>query len=960
MGNNFNGQLGDGTYNNTNLPEMIVSSNVTAIAAGAYHSLFIKSDGSLWVMGKNDNGQLGDGTTNNVNRPEQIVSTTYPIFITQAANRTVVAGSNTTFSVTASGYSPLTYQWLLNGANIAGATGSSLTVSNAGYLSQGNYSVIVTNSYGSVTSSPAILSVIPLDFTFNGTGKATADMGTNEYSRAMVIQPDGKIVLAGYASGANNDVALARFNANGTLDTTFNGTGKIKADYGGDEVIYGAAIQTDGKIIISGYYNNDFMVLRYATNAFSDTSFGGTGKITTDFSGGSDVGRQVAVQSDGKIVVVGSANNGANYDFALARYTTNGVLDTAFNGTGKVTTPIGSGDDQAYSLKVQSDGKIVVAGRSHNGSNYDFALARYTTNGVLDTTFNGTGKVTTGVGNTDDIAQSVALQSDGKIVVAGGVYNGSNWDIGLVRYTTNGILDTTFNTAGKVVTTIGNSDDFGYSVAVQTDGKIVVAGDSYNGNNFDFAVARYNSDGSLDTSFGGAGTLSIPIGSSDDHSYSVALQSDGKIVVSGDYFNGTNEDFALLRLSFPPTIGTQPTNQTAVAGYNATFGVTASGPAPLAYQWLLNGTNIFSGTNSSLTISNATFANAGNYTVIVTNSSGSVTSSVATLTVTCPNIAFTSSTVPAGDYGVAYSQNLTATGTVVIFTHHDVTAGALPPGISYVNTPSYVILTGTPTLPGVFNFTITATDINGCQGSQAYSLTIYCPTITVNPTTLPAAVLNQVYSQNITASSGAGTNSFSVTAGTLPAGLTLASTGVLSGTPTSGGNFSFTVTAADTNGCTGNRAYSLSVIIPPSILTPPGNFTVSPNGSATFTVSAGGTPPFTYQWQLNGTNISGATGSSYIVPNAAGTNAGSYTVVVCNAANCVTSSAGSLTIMGLDIYPGLLIYGPVGAAYRIDYSEDLGSSWLLLTNLTLPWNPYLFPDPTPAHQVKRFYRAVKQ
>jgi hypothetical protein len=182
----------------------------------------------------------------------------------------------------------------------------------------------------------------------------------------------------------------------------------------------------------------------------------------------------------------------------------------------------------------------------------------------------------------------------------------------------------------------------------------------------------------------------------------------------------------------------------------------------------------------------------------------------------------------------------------------------------------------------------------------------------------------------------------------------------LSGTPTSGGNFGFTITATDTNGCTGGRVYSFTVIVPANVVTPPDSYSVSQGANVTFMVGAGGTPPFSYQWQLNGTNISGATSSAFNIPSAATSDAGAYTVVVCNAGGCVTSSSGTLTVVNLDIHPVLHIYGPVGTTYRIDYSEDLVTNWVVLTNLILTENPYLFTDPTPARQAKRFYRAVRQ
>src|ERR1035437_4224281 len=152
--------------------------------------------------------------------------------------------------------------------------------------------------------------------------------------------------------------------------------------------------------------------------------------------------------------------------------------------------------------------------------------------GALDLTFNSTGKVTTSFGSGYDFGKSVAIQSDGKIVVAGVSFNGSNNDISVVRYNSDGTLDNGFGSVGKVTTSIGSFNDAGYSVAIQSDGKIVVAGVSSNGNNNDIAVVRYNSDGTLDSGFGTGGKVTTVIGGSDDAGYSVAIQSDGKIVVA--------------------------------------------------------------------------------------------------------------------------------------------------------------------------------------------------------------------------------------------------------------------------------------------------------------------------------------------------------------------------------------------------------------------------------------------
>ena len=218
-------------------------------------------------------------------------------------------------------------------------------------------------------------------------------------------------------------------------------------------------------------------------------------------------------------------------------------LDILFGTGGVVMTDIGTGStDSATSVAIQTSGKIVVAGSSDN----NFALVRYTAEGVFDTIFGTGGKVITDIGTGSvDVANSVAIQANGMIVVAGS----SNNDFALARYDANGNLDNTFGTSGKVTTDVGSSTDNAYSVAIQTDGKIVAAGKTFNsGLNFDFALTRYTSAGILDTSFGAGGKLTTAIGAgTDEEAHAIAIQRDGKIVAAGFSPNNLDDDFALVR-----------------------------------------------------------------------------------------------------------------------------------------------------------------------------------------------------------------------------------------------------------------------------------------------------------------------------------------------------------------------------------------------------------------------------
>ena len=271
-----------------------------------------------------------------------------------------------------------------------------------------------------------------------------------------------------------------------------------------------------------------------------DATFGGTGKVTTAIGGtGSDIIRSMAMQGDGRIVAAGYSYNGGNVDFALARYNADGSLDTTLGGTGKVTTSFGSGGAVGRSVAVQGDGKLVVAGNSYNAGNVDFALARYNADGSLDTSFGAAGKVITDFAGSNDHAQSMALQSDGKIVVAGFCASGTIYRIAVARYDHDGSLDATFGSSGKLTTMIGSSS-LGASVVIQSDGKILVAGSSTLG----LTLVRYLGDGALDSELGGTGIVTTAgIGGGEG----VAVQSDGKILVAGTAADGNDGAFALVR-----------------------------------------------------------------------------------------------------------------------------------------------------------------------------------------------------------------------------------------------------------------------------------------------------------------------------------------------------------------------------------------------------------------------------
>jgi uncharacterized delta-60 repeat protein len=405
----------------------------------------------------------------------------------------------------------------------------------------------------------------------NAAGGNSDDVGNSIY-----VDSKGKIYVTGYSenSSSNYDMVIWRYNSNGKLDTSFNGTGIVVHHNaaGGNSADIGRSIYVDskGKIYITGFSGNgsdaDMVIWRYNSNGTLDTSFGNGGIVVHNNAAGGtlrrgDEGRSIYVDSTGKIYVTGyswsSRGIRDSRDMVIWRYNSNGTLDTSFNGTGIVVHHNAAGgykDDEGNSIYVDTTGKIYVTGYSSNGSNYDMVIWRYNSNGTLDTSFNGTGIVVHN-GVADDEGRSIYVDSTGKIYVTGYSWTSSgNYDMVIWRYNSNGTLDTSFNGTGIVVhhnAAGGNSHDEGNSIYIDTTGKIYVTGFSKNSSgNEDMVIWRYNSDGSLDTSFGNGGIVvhnNAAGGAVHDEGNSIYVDSTGKIYVTGFSWNGRNLDMVIWK-----------------------------------------------------------------------------------------------------------------------------------------------------------------------------------------------------------------------------------------------------------------------------------------------------------------------------------------------------------------------------------------------------------------------------
>ena len=318
-----------------------------------------------------------------------------------------------------------------------------------------------------------------LDNTFSGDGLAFVDFSTGEdAANAVALQADEKIVVVGRAGGMGGRFGIVRYNTNGTLDTTFSGDGKAATDFtSGLDFAWDVAIQPDQKIVVAGRTGGSdgrFAVARYNANGTPDTTFSTDGKATANLTPGEDNAIALALSTDGKIVLAGFAS-GSGGQIGLARFTANGSLDTGFSGDGRLLKNVTTALDVAWGVAVQpADNKIVVGGRT-GGANSKFIALRYNVNGTPDNTFSGNGDVAIDITSFVDHAYDLVLQSDGKILL-GGTADVEFYAV--TRLTDAGVVDQSFAHDGTMIVNFTPGYDVATGLAVQADGDVVVVGSS--------------------------------------------------------------------------------------------------------------------------------------------------------------------------------------------------------------------------------------------------------------------------------------------------------------------------------------------------------------------------------------------------------------------------------------------------------------------------------------------------
>ncbi len=921
---------------------------VISIDLGDNHILALTSAGNVVVYGFGTGAvAIPAGLTNNVvaissyERSSMAlvgnpIITQAPQIVQAPANQTNQAGSTAVFTVSASGTPPLSYQWRKAGLPLAAQTLATLTLSNVTVSAGGAYDVVVSGA-GSVTSAPpATLSVlgppvitsagalagiagVPLTYQITADGVATGYLASG-LPTGLSLNPATGLISGAPAYGGTYQVSLLATNLYGTgsklLSLTMKRRGSVVAwganTYGATDVPAGltTAIAIAGGAFRSVALLSDGTVTEWGD---SGTPFAPLG-LTDVESISAGFLHVLAVKKDGTVAAWGSASFGETTPPASA---TNVVR-------------VAAGDQ--HSLALKRDGTVVAWGRND---------------------FNQT-NIPPGLTNVVAIAaksyRNLALLADGTVIQWGST-NGNGLPSGLTNV---------------VAISLGA----GRSLALKADGTVVSWGDAIQtvpqnvtnvqaiaaGGSHNLVLRKPGSVPSL-VAWGGnfVGQLDIPM----------FLNGDTNVSFGGvtEIAAGSSHSLALVGELEPPAIPVilqSPQSKVGHLGGAADFLVTATGTAPLSYQWFKESVPLAGATNAVLTFTDLQLAQAGAYAVVVANAFGAVTSSIANLTV---NVAGGGGsvliTVPPINQTVSVTSNatftVTATGTapLVYQWRKDGVAigGANGATLSLVNVQTNQ----------AGGYSVVIANGGGSITSSVVTLTVNRFSQTIAFGVLAGKQVGNIpFNLTATANSGLPVSfSSSVTSVATVSGSTVTIIGVGSTTITAsqGGDATYLPASSVPQTLVVSAAPSI-----PSISTPPLGQSFTLGSAVALSVSAGGTGPLFYQWQFNGVNIAGATTATLALSNLSATNAGAYRVVITNAVGSITSLPVDVYFYGdLKFIAATVLAGSLGQQYRVDYADVVTvgtTNWQVLTNLALPYSPFLVIDPASAGKPKRFYRAV--
>jgi uncharacterized delta-60 repeat protein len=398
----------------------------------------------------------------------------------------------------------------------------------------------------------------------------------NDYGLRLCVLDDDSFILAGSATTVSGDrcFAMAKYSRDGELYTSFADGGIMTEDLGiGDDVINSAIVTEGGKILVTGRTHQidyDIVFARYTATGLVDSSFGINGKVIIDYGFGDDRGVDIAIEDQNIIIGAFVTSYDSLKHFSVIKADLNGNPVPSFGNGGIVVADTGTENSFLTDMQIMDDGKILLVGYcdvedTGNGDNWDIFMIRYNNDGTLDESFGTGGIKQASCLDLEDFPYSVSIQSGNKLIVCGSGDTNSDSYITLLRFLTNGDIDTTFGESGHVITSIGVYDDAEPSL-VQPDNKIIIGGYTTEGpgNAYEFLVARYNPDGKLDSTFGTNGWTKSSNGpNTNQYGFTLAFQSNYDILLAG----GTKEndggfyDFMTVRYIGDHTLGLTDLNE---------------------------------------------------------------------------------------------------------------------------------------------------------------------------------------------------------------------------------------------------------------------------------------------------------------------------------------------------------------------------------------------------------------